>query len=496
MPTQQYQDYFLRALESFKNRLIIVSRNFEIIAANDPQTGRSQKEIIGKTCYEVFYDRSKPCNNCAVKIALGELKPSIRPKPEAAIANSRLPCYYAYPILNEAKEIEAFVSMDFDLPAIGTMEEKLNRSHALMESLLLNAVDCVVAADMAGEIFLFNHSAVGLFGYGKEEALNTLNVKNIYPTGVAYDVMKKLRSNTHGGKGRLERYLVDVVDKKGERIPISLNASIVYEEDQEIATIGFFHDRRGQIKMRKELENTQIQLLQAEKMASLGKLAAGVAHQLNNPLGGITLFAKLMMEEYDLPENAGADLNRILKDAERCRDTVKELLEFARQTRHLMQPNNINTLLRRTLFLLENQALFQNITVRQHLDADLPLVSSDAQQLNHLFMNIILNAAQAMDGKGTLTLTTSRNEDNGCVRIQISDTGPGIPEQVISHIFEPFFTTKEEGQGTGLGLSLAYNIVESHGGRISAVNNPRTGATFTVDLPLKETCRKGEESGT
>jgi PAS domain S-box-containing protein len=494
MPIKNIEYYFFKALESFKNRLIVVSRNFRIIAANDPQTGKPDKDIMGKYCYDVYYDRSEPCNNCAVKVALGELKPSLCPKPELALVDGRLPCYYAYPIY-EGNEIEAFVSMDFDLPALGTMEEKLNRSHALMESLLLNAVDCVVAADMLGELFVFNHSAVRLFGYSKEEALQSLNVKNIYPEGVAYDVMKNLRSEAHGGKGRLERYLVDVVDKKGERIPISLNASIVYEDDQEIATIGFFHDRREQIKMRKQLETTQVQLLQAEKMASLGKLAAGVAHQLNNPLGGITLFAKLMMEEHVLPEGAKGDLNRILKDAERCRDTVKELLEFARQTRYLMQPNDINTLLRRTLFLLENQALFQNIAVQKQLAADLPPVPSDAQQLNHLFMNIILNAAQAMNGNGTLTLITSRAEDNGCVRIQISDTGPGIPENALPHIFEPFFTTKEEGQGTGLGLSLAYNIVESHGGRLVAANKPDQGATFIIDLPLNRKNHKGEKRG-
>jgi len=228
-------------------------------------------------------------------------------------------------------------------------------------------------------------------------------------------------------------------------------------------------------------------------MGSLGKLAAGVAHQINNPLGGITLFAKLMLEEYELEKGAREDLNRILRDAERARNTVKELLEFTRQTRHLMQPNNINEALIRTLFLLENQTLFQNIDLHKDFQPDLPLVTSDAQQLYHLMMNIILNAAQAMDGNGTLHLKTYYLERQDRVCIVISDSGPGIPEEALPHVFEPFFTTKDEGKGTGLGLSLAYNIVESHGGRMSARNNPEKGASFIIELPSASKDQKGDE---
>jgi two-component system, NtrC family, sensor kinase len=227
----------------------------------------------------------------------------------------------------------------------------------------------------------------------------------------------------------------------------------------------------------------------------LGKLAAGVAHQLNNPLGGITLFAKLIQEEYDLEEGAKQDLDRILKDAQRCRDTVKELLEFTRQTRHLMRPHNVNEAVSRTLFLLENQALFQNIEIETDLDASLPLVQSDIQQLNHLFMNIILNAAQAMKGKGKLTVKSSLLPDGDRVCIKISDTGHGIPEEILPQIFEQFFTTKEEGKGTGLGLSLAYSIVKNHGGNIMAKSTPGQGTTFFIELPVADKKNQGEESG-
>ncbi len=225
--------------------------------------------------------------------------------------------------------------------------------------------------------------------------------------------------------------------------------------------------------------------MQSEKMASLGKLAAGVAHQLNNPLGGVTLYTRLVLEDYELPAGARDDLGRVLRDAERCRETVKELLEFTRQTRHLMQPHDINQAISRTLFLLKNQPLFQNITIETHIDGSLPPVHSDIQQINHLFMNLILNAAQAMGGCGRLVIRTSRAPGVADhVHIEISDSGPGIAADVLPHIFEPFFTTKPEGEGTGLGLSMVYGIVENHGGQIKATSTPGEGATFVIQLPI------------
>jgi len=331
-----------------------------------------------------------------------------------------------------------------------------------------------------------------IFGYSIAEALRSLDIRDIYPDQRAYEVMKMLRSDQYGGSGKLCSYEVEVVHKSGNRIPINLNASIVYEGDREVATIGFFHDLREIQRMKAELEKTQLQLLQSEKMASLGKLAAGVAHQLNNPLAGITLYTRLVMEDYPLEEGARKDLLRVLEDAERCRDTVKELLEFTRQTRHLMRPQDINRAISRTLFLLENQTLFQNIIIDKELDPALPPVYSDIQQLNHLFMNIVLNAAQAMEGKGELNVKTLFLPDTDHVRIEIVDTGPGIPEHVLPHIFDPFFTTKQEGEGTGLGLSLVYGIVETHGGQIKARNLSGGGAAFIIELPIHSKVEEGD----
>jgi PAS domain S-box-containing protein len=473
----------IKAVEAFKHRLIVVSPDFRILAANcDPQN-RTAGGIVGHHCHQVFYDRKEPCNNCAVKRAAATGGPALQPKLEAGTDLEKLPCFYAYPVF-EGDRIEAFVSMDFDLPTRGEIEEKLQSSNVLLRNLILSAVDGVIAADKRGRILIFNDMASEIFGYSVAEALEKLNIRDIYPDRMELEVMKMLRSEDHGGSGKLRSYQVEVLHKNGERIPINLNAAIVYDGEREVATIGFFHDMREINRMRAELEKTQLQLLQSEKMASLGKLAAGVAHQLNNPLAGITLYTKLVMEDYDLDPAALEDLQRVLRDAERCRDTVKELLEFTRQTRHLMQPHDINRAINRTLFLLENQSLFHNIRIEKDLDPHLPPVHGDIQQLNHMFMNIILNAAQAMEGSGRLALRTRLLPAGDRVQVEISDTGPGIPEGILPRIFDPFFTTKEEGKGTGLGLSLVYGIVENHGGRIKASNQSGGGAVFTIDLPV------------
>lgn len=482
MRTDQEKTYLLKAVDALNREIIVVSPEHMILAANRHALKTHGLDITGKLCHEVYFDCDTECYDCPAPRVLHRREPVLCHIAMNPMDVERVSCY---PIF-DGEDIEALVMMDFDISRLGRLEDKLRRSNAFLQNMMKSAVDAVIAADRTGKIFFFNQSAAEVTGYSVEEALSNLRIQDLYPEREAWEIMRKMRSEDYGGKGKLKEYHIDLLGKYGERIPISLYASIVYEDEQEVATIGFFHDLRMRIQLKKELEKTQMQLLQSEKMASIGKLAAGVAHQLNNPLGGITLFTKLMLEEYELTENAQQDLMRILRDAERCRDTVKELLEFARQTRYEMRPHDINKAISRTLFLLENQALFQNITIVKNMDAGLPPISGDMQQLNHLFMNIILNAAQAMDGNGQLFIDTRCPAVSERVCIEITDSGPGIPEEILPHIFDPFYTTKEEGKGTGLGLSLAYGIVESHGGAITACNRvfPEQGASFLIELPV------------
>jgi len=475
------KDYLLKTMDTFIKEIVVISPELKITVANTSAREIYGQDCIGKTCFQLLFNRKSPCPQCPAHSAEEGNKP-LREENDGSYDLEKPVCHPIY--VNDA--IDALIMFDIDLPRLGKLEEELQRSNSFLKNMLFSAVDGIIAADLTGKIIIFNDAAAEVSGYSVDEALNHLDIRDIYPGDGARDVMRKLRSEEYGSKGKLKAYYVDVLGKNGELIPISLYASIIYEGEREVATIGFFHDRRDRIKIQKELEKTQTQLLQAEKMSSLGKLAAGVAHQLNNPLGGITLYTKLVLEEYDLPNEAREDLQRILKDSERCRDTVRELLEFARQTRYFMEAHNINEAISRTLFLVESQSIFQNIALEKELSPTLPLLYCDIQQLNHLFMNIILNAAEAMEGNGKLTVKSYVKPEKDWICVEITDTGPGIRQEDLPRIFEPFFTTKEEGKGTGLGLSLAYRIVETHRGHITATSTVGEGTTFLVEFPLNQ----------
>ncbi|HSB12900.1 MAG TPA: cache domain-containing protein, partial [Bryobacteraceae bacterium] len=219
-------------------------------------------------------------------------------------------------------------------------------------------------------------------------------------------------------------------------------------------------------KRTEELVAMRARVEQAERLASLGKLAAGVAHEINNPLGGIMALTALSLEDMKPDDPNRENFEEVLRQSERCRDIVRGLLEFSRQSEAHMELVDLNKVLQDTLSLLERQALFLNINVVRNLDASLPPVMADRSQLQQLFMNILMNAVQAMNEKGTVTLSTCRN-GSGQAEVAVSDTGSGIPADKIDRIFDPFYTTKPADQGTGLGLSIAYGIVTRHGGTIS-----------------------------
>jgi two-component system NtrC family sensor kinase len=233
-----------------------------------------------------------------------------------------------------------------------------------------------------------------------------------------------------------------------------------------------------------ELKKTQEQLIQSEKLASLGKLAAGIAHEINNPLTGILTYSSLLLKENKDNLQIKEDLEVIVNETTRCRKIVKGLLEFARQTEPSKAPADINKVVEETLSLLETQALFQNIKIEKRLKKGLPDVMMDTDQIKQVFMNIIINAAEAMSQGGTLTIQSDSDPQKKFAKVCFIDTGPGIPEENLSKIFDPFFTTKRSGKGTGLGLSVSYGIIQRHDGFLEVKSQLGKGSTFTVKLPL------------
>jgi signal transduction histidine kinase len=227
-------------------------------------------------------------------------------------------------------------------------------------------------------------------------------------------------------------------------------------------------------------------LLAAERLKATGRLASEIAHELNTPLGGILMYSHLLMEDLTEDDPRQENIVKINKLAHRCKIIVQGLLDFAHEEIPQAGPVQINRILRSVIGFLEDHVLLKNISIETRLDPALPRAAGDENKLEQLFVNLIINAVQSMNGTGTLTLRTEFSLDSSRVRIECSDTGCGIDEEDLGRIFEPFFTTKEKGKGTGLGLSICHGIVERHGGTITVESSRGHGSTFTIFLPVAE----------
>jgi two-component system NtrC family sensor kinase len=231
----------------------------------------------------------------------------------------------------------------------------------------------------------------------------------------------------------------------------------------------------------KELAKNMV--MESERLAIIGQLAANVAHELNNPLVGIITYSNLLLEDTPVTDHSTEFLNKIVIQANRCKDIVRGLLDFSRTPKADKTLFNINNVLKQCISLLENQVLFLNIKTNLDL-GDLPMIIIDPSQIERVFMNIIINAAEAMNGNGHLDIISRFDSDESSVEIQVKDTGTGITDENIEKVFDPFFTTKGAGHGVGLGLAISYGIIREHGGTITVKSKIGIGTKFIVRLPV------------
>jgi two-component system, NtrC family, sensor kinase len=259
---------------------------------------------------------------------------------------------------------------------------------------------------------------------------------------------------------------------------VYISAAIIFERGMEAGSVGIFTDLREKLKLEK-------QLLRSEKLSSLGKLSAGIAHEINQPLTGILTFAHLLLKKFKDDEATRKDLEIIVRETTRIRGIVQGILDFAREMPMQKKPMRVEQVLDRTLEIVVRQQRFFGIALVREYGQDVPEIVIDANLLEQVFMNIILNALEAMRGAGVLTVRTRRDKES--VEIDFKDTGTGMPEEMIDKIFDPFFTTKDssEGMGMGLGLAVSYGIVKNHNGDILVQSKPGEGTTFTIKLPLE-----------
>jgi PAS domain S-box-containing protein len=271
--------------------------------------------------------------------------------------------------------------------------------------------------------------------------------------------------------------------KDGTEFPAAVTLSHIRDGADNI--VGLVIGVRNLTEERKVADH----LGRTEKLAAIGELVAGVAHELNNPLTGISTFAQLLLED-NLQGEQFESVSLIKREADRAIGVIRDLLLFARKTDARDVPVDINTIVKHTVRLRALASRSSGIDVHMHLDESSPQVRGDEQKLQQVLLNLLVNAESAMEGMRVrhLSLVTQRKQN--MVQIVISDTGHGMPPSVSQRVFEPFFTTKPPGEGTGLGLSVSYGIIQAHGGAISVESTPEVGTTFMITLPLYTESRK------
>ena len=488
-------DWRLRVFDSLSYPTLVLTPDRTIIAANIKFHERNEttgEEILGKKCKDIFSTNTKMnhlvCHgkSCPLTRVLHFKKPqSVIQKSKDRDGNALWEERLFSPIFDENNEVKYIMESLRDITAVKKLEKQYSNVRELIDKVVQSSVSGIMAADRKGEIILMNKAAEKLFGYSVEDA-NKVNIADFYPPGVAKMIMKKLRDDNIGERGKLPITQVNIITKEAVEIPVEMTAAIIYEGEIEAATAAIFNDLREKFAVQKKLEEAESQLYQSEKMASLGRLSAGIAHEINNPLTSILLYGNLMKEKIEKDHPLKTNLNYILEDAERCKEIVKNLLAYSRQTRPTKNIFFLNSLISESLRLIRDQKLFMNVNVVKDLEEKQILINADKNQLCQVVINLIINAIDAMERGGTLTLRTYRNRTKGKAYIEVSDTGTGIPPENLSKVFDPFFTTKEVGKGTGLGLSMAYGILEENHGKITIEKTDATGTVLLLELPEEQ----------
>ncbi len=489
---QERERKLLQVINSLPYRIMVVNMDMTVDMVNETfvrEFACQRDGIIGKRCYEARYGLVEPCSVFGQGCFLEDRLAEIREKGLVSTIKERLDengethfdVITVAPIYNEDGDIVQLVEASRDVTARVRLEEEVRKSNVFLQNVIQSTVDGIVVVDMKGNVLIFNEGMERLTGYSAKEVEH---LTSFYPIETARENMDKMRSERYGPPGKLNPTSMTVSTKDGEEIPVTLSASLISVDGQDIGSVGVFTDMREVLKMRKDLGDAHLQLVQSEKIASVGRMAAGVAHEINNPLAGILIFAELLKEDLGKSPKQLKDVEEIIDQTLRCKKIVSQLLEFSRQTVGKVSSFSVDALIDSSLNILINQALFQDIAVIKEITSDMPAMVGDFGQLQQVFTNLFINAADAMKGKGTLKISADFDSEEGHFVLQVSDTGPGVPAALRDKIFDIFFTTKPVGRGTGLGLSISQNIIKLHGGNITCECPPAGGTTFVIVIPL------------
>jgi two-component system NtrC family sensor kinase len=359
-------------------------------------------------------------------------------------------------------------------------EEELHR----LSDAVRMSTDSIVITDLEGNVVDVNEATLKIQGANSKSDLIGLKSSDFIAPEEQEIALRDLSRLIE--EGHVNDIQYHILTRDGKRVLVETNASVMRGRNGEpVGAVAITRDISERKRMEEERQRMEEQLRLAGRLAAVGELAAGVAHELNNPIAAIQGFAQFLTARKGLDETIRKDLDTIYRESQRAAKITQNLLYFARRHEPEKRLISINEVIEKTLELRARPMKVNNIELVVELDSDLPKTLADFHQMQQVFVNIINNAEQAMieaHGRGRLVLKTQRVSN--MIRISFADNGPGISDENMKRIFDPFFTTKEVGKGTGLGLSICYGLVEAHGGHIYAKSKLGQGATFVVEIPI------------
>ncbi len=474
------EQFTTRILESVPSSLVVIDRNLRVVSVNRNFLEKARRDVsstVGRKIETVL-----PHALLAYTRLVQKVRDIIRTGTpleggKVAYRAPGLPMriyYYRLIPLKTGDTLENVMLLMDDVTERERLGEEVRRAERHLASVVECADDLVMSLDPQGHIVSWNPAAERSSGFQAAEvkgrSLLSLCAAEHRPL-----MDEMLRRLVRGERVRSAE--VDLLTADGQRLPIAWNCSPMFDDTaREASIVAVGRDQTEHRRLR-------VQLVESAKMASLGVMAGGIAHELRNPLAIISASVQLLLESPDSPEFRNACGQRIHAATQRASLIIENLLKFARPRREHLSLVDLHAVLEETFNLLSHQLSLHKVILQKEFQADLPAVHANPALLEQVFTNLTLNACNAMLNGGTLTVKTYLSDPDE-VAIRFSDTGRGIPAEHLSKIFDPFFTTMPVGKGVGLGLSISYSIIQQHHGTIEAANLEGQGAAFTIRLPI------------
>ncbi len=471
--------HFLQQLfDTIPDLVIVLDRDRHIQRVNQrflDYLGIEEEEALGRKCHQVL-DSTSLSHGCGSRgcqfdyvFSSGEPLVHVRHSPEPQEAYWQVT---QTPLLTPEGELEAVLGTWTKITEQVKLKREVEVQEQRFRSFIQSAQDMISIKDLEGRYLITNEATATAFEMRPEEFAGRLP-SEILPRELGEVIEKHDKAVVETGKP--QSFNETIIIKEREHHLDTIRFPLLDHQRNVVGTCTIARD----VTKERELQD---ELLKTGKLAAVGKLAAGVAHEINNPLTGVLAFAEDIRDEFEEGSDLHDDMGVIIRETLRCRDIVKNLLDFSRQDKPDFERQNINDIVGEAIHLVERLPRFRNITFETDFDQKLPDILCDSKQIQQVLLNLMINAVDAMKGNGLIRLATTYHMRRDRCELRVEDDGPGVPDEMMDKVFEPFFSTK----GTsGLGLAVIWGIVERHSGSIEVGESDKGGASFRINLPIR-----------